>query len=302
MIRPPYKVYISSPLAKHLSDAQIAVQKRVIDLVKQKEFTPWFFAYSGDSQLTPIPWTFGEVKKFIRQCQGVIILGLARWDVHDPNGEQMRFITEYSHYEGALAHMLNLPTLLVREEGVADRGVLYSGAGENVVKIVPDLDGSWLQTSAFMPGFEAWAAKVSRRSHVFLGYSSSARPTAALVKDFLESSGVQVMDWKYDFRAGKSVLEQIEEAEQRCLGGIFLFMKDDVLLTKDEQLDAPRDNVVFEAGYFMNTKGHERTLLICERGVKILSDLKGMVYLELKDRDDISSVENGLSQFIKESF
>ncbi len=86
------------------------------------------------------------------------------------------------------------------------------------------------------------------------------------------------------------------------MGGIFLFTKDDEINSGGQQRAAPRDNVIFEAGYFMNTKGRERTLLICEDGVKIPADVGGNIYLSLKDRHDISTIENDLRRFIDARF
>ncbi|MBI1256870.1 MAG: hypothetical protein GC204_05325, partial [Chloroflexi bacterium] len=99
-----------------------------------------------------------------------------------------------------------------------------------------------------------------------------------------------------------TVLDEIQQAEKRCMGGIFLFTKDDEINSKGQQSAAPRDNVIFEAGYFMNTKGKERTLLICEEGVKIPADVGGNIYLSLKDRHDISTIENDLRKFIEDRF
>jgi hypothetical protein len=52
-----------------------------------------------------------------------------------------------------------------------------------------------------------------------------------------------------DFRAGRSILGEIENARAACSSGIFLFSEDDPLEGAPGGA-APRDNVVFEAGYF----------------------------------------------------
>lgn len=59
--------------------------------------------------------------------------------------------------------------------------------------------------------------------------------------------------------------------------GIFLFTKDNPLVGIDENQASPRDNVVFEAGYFMHAKGKERTLIIREEGTKMPADLGGNI-------------------------
>jgi predicted nucleotide-binding protein len=71
------------------------------------------------------------------------------------------------------------------------------------------------------------------------------------------------LDWKTDFDPATSILYQIEEASRRCGAGIFLFTKDDPLSdNKAKERAVPRDNVVFEAGYFSSLKGKSKVLTI----------------------------------------
>ena len=41
-----------------------------------------------------------------------------------------------------------------------------------------------------------------------------------------------------------------------------------------------RQNVVFEAGYFMGKLGRDRVVIIAEKGIEIPSDLQGVVYTD----------------------
>jgi Predicted nucleotide-binding protein containing TIR -like domain len=81
--------------------------------------------------------------------------------------------------------------------------------------------------------------------------------------------------------------------------GIFLFTQDDLLEEEQEDRAAPRDNVVFEAGYFTQSKGRERVLIIRESRVKMPADVGGNIYLPLKDRKDIRSIETQLRSFVE---
>ena len=112
--------------------------------------------------------------------------------------------------------------------------------------------------------------------------------------------GVSVRNYAMDFVPGGTILEEIEKSARACTCGIFLFTKDDPLAGPDPNSAAPRDNVVFEAGYFMRAKGRERCLIIREEGAKMPADLGGNIYLALKDRDDISTIETPLRQFLEE--
>jgi predicted nucleotide-binding protein len=59
--------------------------------------------------------------------------------------------------------------------------------------------------------------------------------------------------------------------------------------------------VIFEAGYFIHSKGHERVLILREPGAKIPADLGGIVYETLADRSDIRNLKERLRLFIEEA-
>ena len=107
-----------------------------------------------------------------------------------------------------------------------------------------------------------------------------------------------MLDWQTDFVPGSGILDQIAEAVQRCAAGIFLFTKDD-RLTGAEMEAAPRDNVVFEAGYFANAKGHDRMLVIREEGTKMPADLGGKIFVPFTDRDELAGLRKPLGAFLE---
>jgi predicted nucleotide-binding protein len=63
---------------------------------------------------------------------------------------------------------------------------------------------------------------------------------------------------------------------------------------------APRDNVVFEAGYFVHAKGQRRVLIVLESGAKMPADLGGSIYAPLDDRSNIESLAGQLKRFLAE--
>jgi predicted nucleotide-binding protein len=117
---------------------------------------------------------------------------------------------------------------------------------------------------------------------------------------FLEDDvGATVLDWQRDFAPGRSILDEIEEARVRCTTAVFLFTKDDSLSDATSgNAASPRDNVVFEAGYFVSGKGKKRVLIIRDNGTKMPADLGGDIYASLDDRDDLSAVEQTLRRFL----
>lgn len=109
---------------------------------------------------------------------------------------------------------------------------------------------------------------------------------------------MSVLDWA-DFSASGNILDEIERASRISSAGIFLFTQDDVLEEPKGDRAAPRDNVVFEAGYFTQSKGRERVLIIREDGVKMPADVGGNIYLPLASRKDISPIETQLRSFVE---
>ena len=147
--------------------------------------------------------------------------------------------------------------------------------------------------------FACWRRELERRRDVFLGYSGASAPTAALIREFLEKDiGATVLDWQRDFKPGRSILEEIEEARIRCTLGIFLFTKDDILgAAGSVTQEAPRDNVVFEAGYFVSAKGKGRVLIVHEKDAKMPADLGGDIYASLDDRSNLQPVQESVRKF-----
>ena len=107
------------------------------------------------------------------------------------------------------------------------------------------------------------------------------------------SYGATVLDWQ-DFEPG-TILEQVKAAASRCSAGIFLFTESDKL----EGQAAPRDNVVFEAGYFVHAKGQQRVLIVKEADAKMPTDLGGLIYAPLADRENIDPIARQLESFVK---
>jgi predicted nucleotide-binding protein len=210
----------------------------------------------------------------------------------------MQFPTEWNHYEGAVANTLKLPTLILAEKGIADTGIVFSGGGKPILFKPQNADVGWLKEETFRHRFTLWLDQLKERRDVFLGYSSKARDTANAINLYLTKLGVSVLDWA-DFSAGGNILDEIERASLISTAGIFLFTQDDLLEDATGDRAAPRDNVVFEAGYFTQSKGRERVLIIREHGTKMPADVGGNIYLPLADRKDISSIETQLRSFVQ---
>lgn len=293
------RVFVSVPMDHHLDQRRREVVHAVLQMISDAGFEPQRFLYSGLP--ASMGWNFQTVDEVMRRCVGALVLALPRRAVSDPDdsrGDPTLLPTEWNHYEGAVANTLGLPTLILAEKGIADSGIAYMGGGRPILFKPQDADAGWLKEETFRHRFTLWLDQLHERRDVFLGYCSKARSAANAINFFLTKLGVNVLDWA-DFSAGGNILDEIERASSVSSAGVFLFTQDDFLEEAQADRAAPRDNVVFEAGYFTQAKGRERVLIIREAGVKMPADVGGNIYLPLADRNDISSIETQLRSFVE---
>jgi predicted nucleotide-binding protein len=202
-----------------------------------------------------------------------------------------------------VAYTYGLPILIVAEEGIEPRVLFNWNVGPEITVLPTDAAPDWLKSESFRNPFANWVNQLENRRDVFLGYSSASSGIAANIKRYLKGDdlNVTVLDWRKDFAPAQTILQQITEAGARCSGGIFLFTQDDKLTDDaDTHKAVPRDNVVFEAGYFLHAKGKERVLIVLEEGAKMLGDLGGDVYISLTDKTNIEPLEYALKQFVEQ--
>ena len=117
-----------------------------------------------------------------------------------------------------------------------------------------------------------------------------------------------MLDWRTGFSVGRTVLEEIAEAGKLCSAGIFLFTRDDGPvatlsaasrnISGHSELAIPRDNVMFEAGYFIGIKGKRRVLIIRKKDTKMPADLGGDIYAALDNRHNIEPIKDTLKKFV----
>lgn len=295
------RIYVSMPADRWLKDNLNALKWAIVEEIERLGYTPEIFTNpKGMPGLASARvWSPREADEIARRCSGAVVIGMARWKF---KGKRARALlpTEFNHYEGALVRTLGLPTLVLVQSNVSRRVVLdptFSGyAGE----FAEDADTRWLHTDEFKVPFNYWKRSLDERGDVFLGYSSASQATAAAIKRYLLSIGVKVLDWQADFSPGARILDQIEQAAARSAGGIFLFTKDDDLADNGQvERAVPRDNVVFEAGYFIGAKGKRNVLIIREAGSKMPADLGGDIYASLKDKANIAPIEPALAAFMR---
>jgi predicted nucleotide-binding protein len=203
--------------------------------------------------------------------------------------------------------------MVLAQENLFQRGVFEYNFGQFICRFPEGADRKWLKSADFQQTLRIWLADMADRRDLFMGYCSSSAPTAEKIKAYVEGElGASVLDWRADFSVGRTVLEEIAEAGKRCSAGIFLFTRDDLLSDKSVKrrqsrsrtqasgagFAIPRDNVVFEAGYFIGIKGKRRVLIVREEGAKMPADLGGDIYAALEDRHHIDPIKSTLKKFV----
>lgn len=295
------RIFVSLPADDWLSDQENRTKWSIVSQIEALGYTTEVFLdpRGTDSLAAAQAWSARECENVMRRCDGCVLLGFARWRLVQ-NGNDFWLPTDFNHYEGALAYTLGLPLLVFIQSGV-QRRVVFDPSYKGYVGSIPKRPTiKWLSSKGFNIPFNYWKGELKKRRDVFLGYCGSSESTALQIKSFLIENGISVLDWLHDFTPASTILREIEEASRRCGAGIFLFTKDDALSGIGGRGRAvPRDNVVFEAGFFCAAKGKERMLIVLEKGAKLPADLGGHIYVSLRDKDNIAPIKADLKKFTR---
>jgi hypothetical protein len=291
------RVFVSATSNQSLDQRRRELKAAIIQRIRDAGYAPQEFFEMGLA--ANLAWSFDNVDHVMHTCVGAIVIGFPRW-VMSHSGHTTRLVGEYNHYEGAVALSHGLPLMLIAEEGVENRGIVWTGGGRTITRLPDDATSDWVESPEFTKRFTAWHQELSSRRDVFLGYCSNSIGTAAQIQLLLERHGATVLNWAMDFRAGISILAEIDAARTRCSHGIFLFTEDDPLEGVSGGA-APRDNVVFEAGHFISSKGASRCLIIRVGNAKMPADLGGSIYVPLDRTGDVRAIEGRLRQFLETS-
>ncbi len=124
--------------------------------------------------------------------------------------------------------------------------------------------------------------RANTRARVFMICSAEALPIAKSIRVGL-SHDADIEIWSDDmiFRAGGYPIEALEEQVNIADFGIALCEPDDLVTARGKTSAVPRDNVIFELGFFMARLGRHRTLLLVPQrtDVTLPSDFKGLTPL-----------------------
>jgi predicted nucleotide-binding protein len=125
----------------------------------------------------------------------------------------------------------------------------------------------------------ALVTAVSDKTRVFIISSAEALEIARTIQNAFEHDPFSVVVWTDGvFRASYYAIESLERALDQSDVAIAVAEPDDVTESRGARHASPRDNVIFELGFFMGRLGRHRTLLVEPRGeeIKLPSDLAGI--------------------------
>lgn len=130
---------------------------------------------------------------------------------------------------------------------------------------------------------------------VFIGSSREALPVVRVVANAL-SKTCDVFAWDTNpVDPGQFLVEGLLEISESVDFAIFILSADDQLNYRENQYNAPRDNVIFEAGIFMSKVGRERVFLLAAEGKNLkyptdIAPIQRVPYRNLK-KSLLSAVE-----------
>ena len=108
--------------------------------------------------------------------------------------------------------------------------------------------------------------------------------TKARVARFLERIKLDPVVLQEMPNQGNTIIEKFEHYASRVRFAVVLFTPDDVGSLSDKTSSTqprPRQNVVFELGYFVGKLGRDRTCALVKGNLEMLSDYSGVIYIPL---------------------
>jgi CRP/FNR family cyclic AMP-dependent transcriptional regulator len=120
------------------------------------------------------------------------------------------------------------------------------------------------------------------RPVVFIGSSKESLNPAREVQSLLSHDDLVARPWTDGFRPSATAIENLERELAGADFAILVLAADDVVESRSSTQDAPRDNVIWEHGFFAGGLGRGRVFIVKPRNVdlKLPSDWGGITILD----------------------
>ncbi len=154
------------------------------------------------------------------------------------------------------------------------------GLWRNVARVLAD---RLRQRNRFVP-------PANPRPVMFLGCSTESLSIGRAIQSALEHDPIVVRVWTDDtFKVSQFPVESLEQELAKADFAALILSPDDTVISRNSEVQAPRDNLVFELGLCIGALGHSRTFLLQPRGldIKIPTDLAGFTPLTYQTGPDV---------------
>lgn len=165
-------------------------------------------------------------------------------------------------------------------------------------RITIEADNRGNSTSAFVARVEELLGLQPLPSRVFVAHGRS--DLWLRVARFIEKeSGLHLdtLELAEESNKGRTVIGKLLEEGDKCSYAVIVMTGDDFV---DDEIRA-RENVIHELGYFQGRYGSDRVCILHEDGVKLPSNLGGVVYHAFP-KGDITGVFAKLQQELRTAF
>jgi predicted nucleotide-binding protein len=146
----------------------------------------------------------------------------------------------------------------------------------------------WIASAQDATPVSTTAATIPERPRVFIASSVEGLPIAtAIALDLQYAADVTI--WNQGvFPLSGSTLAALDTAADRSDFAVVVLTADDVTMKRGREYPTPRDNVLFELGFFMGRLGVERTFMVYSRDEppSLPTDLAGVTAATYAERAD----------------
>ena len=218
------RIFVSSPRIEYLNSRHKEIKRAIVKEIEALGYEAQIFGSAEESRglASRRSWSPKDAEEVMKRCVGAAILGFPLWQCSEATADKtVSLVSEYCHYEGAIARTLRLPILAVLDDGVEQRVFFNRYGGDPFITIPAEADRTWVTENNFHAFLDKWHKRLEKRKDIFLGYSSKLEGTAESIKTILTQLNVTVLDWKSDFPGGPTILEQIKDAALHTSGGYF---------------------------------------------------------------------------------
>lgn len=118
------------------------------------------------------------------------------------------------------------------------------------------------------------------KRRMFIGSSKEGLEIAKRLKSTIKKhhgTWIEINLWNENdvFTLNAGTLESLIKASLQYDYALLVATSDDIIISREEQKPAARDNVIFEAGLFMGALGKDRTFIVANKTLELPSDFNG---------------------------